>query len=78
MNKLTVILNAQGWHVRFEEGHYERQTIVDLFETDTIPLPWTSQANASQVIASLRKSYPGSNIAIKPSYSWIEVPGEVA
>jgi hypothetical protein len=78
VNQLTIILNAQGWHLRFEEGHEDRATMLHLFGTDTIPLPYTARANASQIVENLRKNYPGSEIKIEPRYTWTEVPGEVS
>lgn len=66
MNKLTVFKNAQGWHVRFDEGE-EREGVVAVMGTDTIPLPFTVRAKAETVVLDIQQRYPGADITVDVS-----------
>lgn len=92
MNKLTIFKNAQGWHVRFDEGE-EREGVIAVMGTDTIPLPFTVKASAEIVALDIQARYPGADITldliglnhgrvfekdVTTRLSWTEVPGEVA
>lgn len=82
MNKKLVFKTAAGWMVRYEGPIAE--SIVALFGTATLPLPWTAQAKAERVLGAVqmqtRKNGEDAEVVyqLNAPLSWTEVPGEVA
>lgn len=56
-NAIQVHLGPQGWNATYTGPHAAE--IVELFDTCTIPLPFTSQAPLGMVLADLQARSPG-------------------
>lgn len=56
-NTITVHLSETGWCATFGGPHAAE--IVELFDTATLPLPFTAQAPLQMVLADIRARHPG-------------------
>lgn len=56
MNKILVHRGEQGWLATYVGPHAAQ--ISDLFDTTTLPLPFTTQAPFALVLATLRAKQP--------------------
>ena len=59
-NQILIHLGEQGWLATFKGPHAAE--IVELFESDTIPLPYTAAAPLAVVIAETSKRSPGVEV----------------
>lgn len=56
-NKIILHLGHKGWLATFVGPHAAK--IAKLFDTCTLPLPWTSQAPLEKVLADVQGRNPG-------------------
>jgi hypothetical protein len=60
--------SVAGWMAAYVGPHKEE--ILNLFGTDTLPLPFMSATRASVVIDTLQRTHPGVEIVLR---DWVEV-----
>lgn len=64
MKKITLIRTMEGWMATFHGD----QSVIDAFGTDTIPTPYTAQAEAAVVVNAIRRLNPTCQVEIPGSY----------
>lgn len=62
-DRLQVLRDNEAccYMVRYVSGP-KRHQVLDLFETDTLPLPWTAEASEEDVLADVRRRNPKSAV----------------
>lgn len=61
-NKITLAKSPTGWQAIYTGPH--AASIVGLFETNSIPTAFTSQALAADVLSAIRKLNPTVNVVV--------------
>lgn len=62
---LRIFAAGDGWYVDHKHAQDAADTL-RLFGTYTIPLPYTSDAAASEVLDTVRRGYPEEGIYVDP------------
>lgn len=75
MKTITLIPTPKGWVARYSGHHADVHEILELFGTDTLPLPFTANASSEMVLADVVGREPDAVVTLGPALPGVSIPG---